>query len=150
MSNSRRISINNVFDTFMPASVGFDQIFNDLHHFTNTNVSNGFPPHNIIKASDTKYRLEFALAGYPKERIDVSTERGVLTIKSLPEADEEWDDEFGDEYVHQGISKRDFSKQFKLGPDMKVMSADMKDGMLYILVEQIVPKKDQLTSIKIK
>jgi molecular chaperone IbpA len=88
-----------------------------------------------------------ALAGYGKDDIIVSLEESVLTIKSKPYNDDKDKDT---EYEHKGISKRFFTKSFTVADDVEVKGAELKDGLLKVSLERIVPKEKQARTIKVK
>ena len=54
------------------------------------------------------------------------------------------------EVVHKGIAGRKFVRSFALGEYMEVTGAEMKDGMLHISVDRIVPEEKKPKSIKVK
>jgi len=108
-----------------------------------------FPPYNIVKTGKNTYDVELALAGYSKKDIDVSLEDGVLTIKSIKDADEkEVEDNNG--ILHKGIAKRYFSKAFTIADDVEVKGAELKDGLLKVSLERIVPEHKQPRTIEVK
>jgi molecular chaperone IbpA len=106
-----------------------------------------FPFYNIVKQGKNKYDIELALAGYSKDDIDVSLEDGVLSIKSKKEDKEESKD---GEILHKGIAKRYFSKSFTIADDVEVKGAELKDGLLKVSLERIVPEHKQPRTIDIK
>ena len=103
-------------------------------HLANTRSVN-YPPYNINKIDDFNWNIEIALAGFGKKDIDVSTAENQLTIKSI-ESDEKDDKDT----IHRGISKRQFTRSFTLADDVVVNGAELKDGMLTIELEKIVPE----------
>jgi molecular chaperone IbpA len=88
-----------------------------------------------------------ALAGFSKKDIDVAYEDGMLTVKSIQEAKTE---EAGDGVLHRGISKRFFSKSFSIADDVEVKGAELKDGLLRISLERIIPENKKPRTITIK
>jgi molecular chaperone IbpA len=84
------------------------------------------------------------VAGFSKEDIDVSIDSGSLIIKG--EIVEVTDAEV----VHKGIASRKFTRTFALGEYMEVVGAELKDGMLTIKIDRIVPEEKKPKSIKIK
>ena len=125
-------------------SVGFDGFFNRL---TNMDIAqSGYPPYNIRKLNDLQYVVELALAGFSKSDIEVEVTDGTLTIRTVAKDDGADNDE---NFVHRGIAKRTFSRQFNLSDDIIVKNADLKDGMLIVNLERIIPdeKKPRLIPI---
>ena len=89
------------------------------------------------------------MAGYSKKDIDVSLEEGVLTIKSIKdEQEKEVEDNNG--ILHKGIAKRYFSKSFTIADDVEVKGAELKDGLLKVSLERIVPEHKQPRTIEVK
>ena len=128
-------------------SVGFDSVFDS---FLNMDITRdtGYPPYNIRKLNEYQYAIEMALAGFSKQDIEVEAEDGRLTVRSKSDTSEEQGDN-NDNYVHRGIAKRSFLRQFNLSDDIIVKSADLKDGMLVVSLERVVPdeKKPKLIPI---
>ena len=140
-----------IFNQLRPVTVGFDSVFDNFermfdHDFDTIKVSS-FPFYNIVKTDKNKYDVEMALAGYGKDDIIVSLEESVLTIKSKPYNDDKDKDT---EYEHKGISKRFFTKSFTVADDVEVKGAELKDGLLKVSLERIVPKEKQARTIKVK
>ena len=134
-----------IWNDLRPFSVGFDNLFNHFNlHLDNTRTVN-YPPYNINKIDDFNWNIEIALAGFGKKDIDVSTAENQLTIKSV-----ESDDKDDKDTIHRGISKRQFTRSFTLADDVVVNGAELKDGMLVIDLEKIVPEEKKPKTIKIK
>ena len=131
----------------MGFSVGFDSVF-DRFFDMDTNREQGYPPYNIRKINEAQYVIEIALAGFSKDDIEVELTEGTLTVRSKKlEEQTELDSE--DSYVHKGIAKRSFLRCWTLSDDMFVRGADLKDGMLIISLEKVIPdeKKPRLINI---
>ena len=128
----------------MGFSVGFDSVFDRFFDMDLTRDS-GYPPYNIRKINEAQYVIEIALAGFSKEDIEVEVTEGNLTIRSKEEKETDEDESF----VHKGIAKRSFLRSFKLSDDIIVKGADLKDGMLIINLEKVIPdeKKPRLIQI---
>ena len=142
MTNRERM----IWNDLRPFSVGFDNIFDHFNlHLDNTRTVN-YPPYNINKIDDLNWNIEIALAGFSKKDIDVSTAENQLTIKSV--VDKNKDETAGT--IHKGISKRQFTRTFTLADDVVVNDAELKDGMLVVNLEKIVPEEKKPKSIKIK
>ena len=137
-----------IFNQLRPLSVGFDDVFNhfeSMFDYDMVNVSN-YPPYNIVKIGDNKYDVELALAGFNKKDINVSVENGMLTIESKEDKSKDKDSEV----IHKGISKRYFKKSFTISDDVEVKGAELKDGMLRVSMEKIIPEAKKLRTIDIK
>ena len=131
----------------MGFSVGFDSIFERFFDMDTTRDS-GYPPYNIRKINEAQYVIEIALAGFSKDDIEVEVTEGSLTIRSK-KLDEKEEETSEDSYVHKGIAKRTFLRCWTLSDDIFVKGADLKDGMLVINLEKVIPeeKKPRLITI---
>jgi|TARA_Y100000748_G_scaffold89646_1_gene74519 molecular chaperone IbpA len=111
-------------------------------------VQTNYPPYNIRKAGKDKYAIEVALAGFNKSDVEIEYEDNTLTVRTKKVQKSENKD--GDEIIHRGISQRSFSRSFTVADDVKVNGAELKDGLLTIDCEKIVPeiKKRKLIPIK--
>ena len=128
--------------------MGFDRTFDRLFDYvTHQAESTGYPPYNIQKTEDYKFEIEMALAGFDKKDIEIEVAEGVLTVKSLRDKDTGATDDYT---LYKGISQRNFTRKFTLADDIIVKGAELKNGMLTINLERIVPeeKKPQLIAVK--
>ena len=141
-----------IFNQLRPLSVGFDDVFDQFESFFDSDLripTINYPPYNIVKTGKNAYNIEVALAGFNKKDIDVSVEDGVLTIESKASDKDESKDEDGDT-IYKGISKRYFKRQFTLSNDVEIKGAELKDGLLKVSMEKIVPESKKLKTIEIK
>mgnify|MGYP006225623513 FL=1 len=140
-----------IFNQLRPVTVGFDNMFDHFESMFDGDVFSvptvNFPPYNIVKTGDFTYDVELALAGYSKEDITVDYADNLLTVKSIKKSDESKDE---DGVLHRGIAKRYFSKAFTIADDVEVNGAELKDGLLKISMERIVPEGKKPRSIDIK
>ena len=139
-----------IFNQLRPLSVGFDDVFNHFESMFDSDFrlpTVNYPPYNIVKTGTNKYDIEVALAGFGKKDINVSVENGVLTIESKVEEKDK--DEDGNT-IYKGISKRYFKRSFTIANDVEVKGAELKDGLLKVSMEKIVPESKKLRTIDIK
>ena len=124
------------------ALVGFDQIFNQRLQ----QQSNNYPPHNIVKYSDTDYAIEVAVAGFSKDQITVEVDQDQLVVRGM-QTDISAEDK---EYLHRGLASRNFEQTWTLAEYMEIKDAEVKDGMLIIKIERIVPEslKPRIITVK--
>ena len=139
-----------IFNQLRPLSVGFDDVFDHFESMFDgptLTIGSNYPPYNIVKTGDNKFDIEVALAGFNKKDINVTSENGMLTIES--KEDDKSKDKDG-EVLHKGISKRYFKKSFTIADDVEIKGAVLKDGMLRVSMEKIVPEAKKLKTIEIK
>ena len=122
---------------FMGFSVGFDTVFDRLFNMDHTH-NTGYPPYNIRKVNDFQYVVEMAIAGFSKDDVEVEVADGVLTVRTLDEKTPETEN---NTYVHRGIARRTFLKKFNLSDDIVVKGADLKDGLLSVNLERVIPEE---------
>jgi len=108
-----------------------------------------YPPYNIVKTGSLSYDIEVALAGYSKKDVSINYEDNVLKIESVKSKDEK-EVEDNDGVLHKGIAKRNFMKHFTIADDMEVKGAELKDGLLKVSLEKIVPDHKKARTINIK
>jgi len=126
-----------------PFFIGFNRELGRLNTAHKTN-SQTYPPYDLLKLDEDTYRISLAIAGFSKEDINISVDNGTLIIKG--EIVEVTDAEV----VHKGIAGRKFVRSFALGEYMEVSGAELKDGLLHINVDRIVPEEKKPKAIKIK
>lgn len=140
-----------IFNQLRPVTVGFDNMFDHFESMFDGDVFSvpnvNFPPYNIVKTGDFTYDVELALAGYSKDDITVDYADNVLTVKSIKKSEEGKEE---DGILHRGIAKRFFSKAFTIADDVEVKGAELKDGLLKISMERIIPEGKKPRSIDIK
>ena len=142
-----------IFNQLRPLSVGYDDVFDHFesmfnHQYDSISLPN-YPPYNIVKTGKYNYDIQVALAGYGKKDVDVSFENSVLTIKSVKDKDEK-EVEDNDGVLHKGIAKRMFSKSFTIAEDVEIKGAELKDGLLSVSMERVIPEHKKARTIKIK
>ena len=116
------------------ALVGFDKVFND--RFFNGTTSN-YPPYNIVKYNDNDYGIEVAVAGFDESELDVEVSNNQLIIRGAKEEQPN----STVQYQHKGIATRNFELAFQLTDDLKVKGAAVKNGILTVRIEYIVPEE---------
>ncbi len=142
-----------IFNRLRPVSVGFDSIFDHFGSMFDddfiSDIQPSYPPYNIVKSGKNTYDIEVALAGFNKKDINVNVEDGMLTIETKKEDKVSDKDEDG-EILHKGISKRYFKRSFTIANDVKVKGAELKDGLLKVSMEKIIPEEKKLKTIDVK
>jgi molecular chaperone IbpA len=139
-----------ILNQLRPVTIGFDSMFDQFEsmfegNYFNDTPSTTYPPYNIVKKTEELYDIEVALAGYGKKDIAVEYAQNVLSIKCVKK------DRSGTERViHKGISQRYFEKSFTINDDVEVKGAELKDGLLKVSLEKILPEGKKPRTIEIK
>jgi molecular chaperone IbpA len=125
-------------------AIGFDRMFDDLNRtFANSKTDGNYPPHNVIRLDDIHHVIEIAVAGFAENEIDVELKDSVLTVTGEQAKKDDV------EYLHKGISTRDFKRTFRLADNTEVKGATIKNGILAIALEHIVPEEQKPKKIAI-
>src|SRR5690606_35565813 len=120
------------------STVGFDHLASLLDSITSNDRSQpAFPPYNIELLEQDKYRITMAVAGFAEEDIRIESENNTLTIAA---AKTEKTEESRPTYLHQGIAERNFRRQFRLADHVKVVSANLNNGLLHIELRREIPE----------
>ena len=128
-------------------TVGFDNIFDELQRVTSQNRDN-YPPYNVIKHTDDQFSIELAVAGFHDGDITVEVESNQLTIKG--EQRQNLDDLLKEiEYLHRGISARNFVRTFTLADHVEVTNALVANGILTVSLERKIPEEKKPKKIAI-
>lgn len=122
--------------TIKKFGVGFDSMFDELNRAMSGNVERNYPPYNIIKQSENVYVIEIAVAGFEKSEIELAVEDSVLVISGKHASDIE----MSQEYLHHGISNRDFRRTFTLAEYVEVVDAEVQNGILKVTLERKLPE----------
>lgn len=126
------------FSPLYRSTIGFDHLASMLDSISSSDRSQpSYPPYNIELLEQDKYRISMAVAGFSDDEISVETENNTLTVSAARKADE---DGKKPTYLHQGIAERNFRRQFKLADHVKVVSANLANGLLHVDLEKEVPE----------
>ena len=131
-----------IFNSLRPFSIGFDDMFDQFENMLGNgglSMQSNYPPYNIRRTGQDKYSIEVALAGFSKNDVEVEFEDNLLTVrtKHVDKSENKNDD---GEIIHKGISQRQFARSFTIADDVKVNGAQLKDGLLTIACERIIPE----------
>jgi molecular chaperone IbpA len=124
-------------DAINRALIGFDSVFDALERRYANSAQTNYPPYNVARIDENHYDIEMAVTGFEKSEIEVSVERNELTIRG----ERRETDVQIPEYLHRGLALRNFERSFTLAEHMKVISAEIKNGVLTIRLEREIPEE---------
>ena len=104
--------------------------------------------HTIFIVHENNYKIEVALAGYSKDDIEVELKDNTLTVRNKQQ--EKVVNQNGNGVIHKGISTRQFERAFTISEDIKIKNAELKNGLLNIDLERIIPEDKKARLIEIK
>jgi molecular chaperone IbpA len=125
---------------FYRQAIGIDGLFDRLMHnidmASTNNGGNNYPPYNIIKTGEDSYEIQIAVAGFAEGEVELNFHEGQLVITG-----EKNTDDSDTQYLHRGISARKFIRTFQLSDYVEVREATIKDGILTVSLQRIVPEE---------
>jgi molecular chaperone IbpA len=126
--------------------IGFDSMFDELMRVAGSQTQGNYPPHNVIKTGEESVLIEVAVAGFDEGEISIVVENNTLFITGEQERaePENW------EYMHRGLSRRNFKQKFTLAEHVEVIDAAIKNGILSVYLERKLPEEKKPKSIAIK
>jgi molecular chaperone IbpA len=131
------------FSPFRRSTVGFDRLFDMLENSATSGNTENYPPFDLIKVDDNKYRIEIAVAGFKRDEIEITAHQNSLIIRGQK------GEENGNDYVHRGIATRSFERRFALADHIQVTGADLRDGMLSLELVREIPEAMKPRKIEI-
>lgn len=126
-----------------PWTFGFDRQLDMFKELEDARVKSSYPPYNIKHLPDDKAQIELAIAGFTKEDVNITYKDNLITVVG------ERPEEEGT-YAHKGIATRNFEQKFAIADDVVVNGAALKDGLLTIDLERILPEAKKEKVVKIK
>ncbi len=122
-----------------PLLLGFDAVEKTLERLAKS--ADSYPPYNIerIGSGDgpcQRLRITLAVAGFAESDLEVTTEENQLVVRGRQNDDTER------EFLHRGIAARQFQRCFVLADGMRVIAADLKNGLLAIDLDR--PEAERL------
>jgi molecular chaperone IbpA len=132
-----------VFDNLHRTTIGFDRVLDDVLRINTMQVQQNYPPYNIIRNDESNYEIQIAVSGFSEKDIDITLTDGQLVIvgENTAEDTREW--------VYRGIANRKFIRTFSLADHVMVNSAQVKDGLLIIGLEQVIPEEKKPKKIPV-
>ena len=117
--------------------IGFDSMLDELMRLTAGQTNTNYPPHNVIKTGEETVTIEIAVAGFGEDELDVKLDNNALIVSGSRVREEV----LNYEYLHRGLSSRDFTQTFPLAEHVEVIHAEVKNGILFIFLERKVPEE---------
>lgn len=128
--------------------IGFDNMLEELLRVNQQQANTNYPPYNIVKQDEDHFAIEIAVAGFREGDINITVEKNILTIKG--EQVQDLDEDVKEvEYVHRGISARNFVRTFTLADHVEVVGATVENGILRIDLERKVPEEQKPKTVAI-
>ncbi|APR55079.1 heat-shock protein [Sphingomonas koreensis] len=122
---------------FRRSTIGFDRLFDMLEATARQSGSENYPPFNLERISDDRYRITIAVAGFKPDEIEITAQQNLLLVAGKKA---EAQDNNPVQMLHLGIANRGFERRFELADFVLVESANLNDGLLVIELVREVPE----------
>jgi len=120
-----------------PFLLGFDEVERALDRVMKG--SDGYPPYNVERVAladqPVRLRITLAVAGFARDQLDVLLEEKELVIRGRQAEEAERT------YLHRGIAARQFQRTFLLAEGMRVLGAELKNGLLSVDLVRPEPER---------
>ena len=126
------------------STVGFDRLFHMLDSVGTNSEDGGYPPYNIERLADDRYRITMAVAGFTRDEINIEVKETALTVRG-----EKKTEEAKREYLHRGIAQRGFERRFQLADFVEITGAGLEDGLLHVDLVRNIPERMKPRTISI-
>lgn len=134
------------FSPLSRSTVGFDRLFDTLGQIAQYDAGQSYPPYNIERTAENRYRVTVAVAGFGEKDLNVEVKDNVLTVAGKHEDAEKSE---GKNVLYQGIAGRAFERKFQLADHVEVRGAKLENGLLHVDLEQIIPEEKKPRRIQI-
>ncbi|NMH58825.1 Hsp20 family protein [Alteromonas ponticola] len=138
----RTIDLSPLYRSF----IGSDHLASLVDAATRAEKQSSYPPYNIELLAEDKYRITMAIAGFSQDDVTIEVQENTLTVTGKKESENK---DAERKFLHKGISERNFERKFQLGDHVKVLSADMENGLLHIDMERVIPEAKKPRQIEI-
>ena len=125
--------------------IGFDTMFDELHRIHSQQVNTNYPPYNVVQINEDEYMISMAVAGFGPDNLSVTKEKNFLILEGKQNST----DDVEPNYLHHGISARDFRREFKLADHVEIANAHLELGILNIHLKRDVPEEQKPRTIEI-
>ncbi len=141
--------MRNTFDLtpLLRSSIGFENL-NRLVDFAARTAEgdNAFPPYNIEKLGEDRYRITMAVAGFAPDELDIMVQENSLIVTGKAGEQAQPAER---SFLHRGIAKRAFERRFQLADVIRVTGAGFENGLLHIELVREVPEHKKPRKIEI-
>lgn len=125
--------------------IGFDSMFDELIRMNSQQTN--YPPYNVVQITENEYMISMAVAGFSLDNLSVTKDRNFLIIEGRNSISEE--NEHYINYLHRGISMKDFRREFKLADHVEIENAHLELGILNIHLKRDIPEEQKPRAIAI-
>ena len=133
--------------TLTKFGIGFDNMFDELMRVSAQQSSTNYPPYNIVQINEDEYMISLAVAGFGLDNLSVTKDKKFLIIEGKEYQPDS--DKIVPNYLHKGISNRDFRREFQLADHVEISNAHLELGILSVYLKREVPEDAKPKTIAI-
>ena len=127
------------------STIGFDRLFDMLETSARSAGSDNYPPFNLERIAEDRYRITLAVAGFSRDEIEITAQQNLLLVTGRKD-----DKAPTGDFLHVGIANRSFERRFELADFVLVQDARLNDGLLVVDLVREVPEAMKPKSVAIK
>ena len=127
--------------------IGFDNMFDELMRVSAQQSTSNYPPYNIVQINEDEYMISLAVAGFGLDNLSVTKDKKFLIIEGKEYQPDS--KKIVPNYLHKGISNRDFRREFQLADHVEISNAHLELGILSIHLRREVPEEAKPKTIAI-
>ena len=127
--------------------IGFDNMFDELMRVSAQQSTSNYPPYNIVQINEDEYMISLAVAGFGLDNLSVTKDKKFLIIEGKEY--ESTGKKIEPNYLHKGISNRDFRREFQLADHVEINGAHLELGILSVHLKREVPEEAKPKTIAI-
>ncbi|MBN9545315.1 MAG: Hsp20 family protein [Alphaproteobacteria bacterium] len=120
---------------FTRSSIGFERLLDQLGSLSQMDTEDNYPPYNIEKVGEDRYRIALAVAGFQEADLTVTAEGNALTVTG-----KHTETNNSESMLYRGIASRSFVRRFSLAEHVVVKEAKLSNGLLVIELEHQIPE----------
>ena len=128
-------------------AVGFDNMFDEILRVNAQQSNTNYPPYNVVQINEDEFIISMAVAGFGLDNLSVTKDKNFLIIEGKNTIKEE--DLPDINYLHKGISARDFRREFKLADHVEIENAHLELGILNVHLKREIPEEQKPRAIAI-
>jgi len=132
------------FSPLFRSMIGFDRLANALETAYRSEPG-GYPPYNVELQDENRYRITLAVAGFGEDELGIEAKENLLTVSGQRKASETEGN-----FLYRGIANRSFERKFQLADYVKVVEANLENGLLHIDLVREVPEAMKPRRIEIR
>lgn len=127
------------------STIGYDRVSRLMDSALRTDEAQlSYPPYNIEQSGENDYRITMAVSGFTEAELSVTAQENQLVVSGRPAKDEQ-----PKTYLHRGIAGRAFERRFELADHIRIVGAQLANGLLHIDLRRELPEAVKPRSIRI-